>query len=149
MHFDDATRDRDIYDPGFIAADELYALDGLNYPGNPSGYQTAVSSEPNVGYNGFARPVTFSCYNGVFDVHHMAMAPVWVDNLRVTITGYRPDGSIVQEIVILPSRWEKFLWTSGSFTGLSRFELKGTTPGGSRSWVAFDDICFTLPAGGC
>ncbi len=75
-----------------INVENWYVIDGaMNYP--DSGYDHGTISEPNVGFNGFANPMTISCPGGSFDLLSIWLTPAWDENLEVSLDGYR-NGSL-------------------------------------------------------
>lgn len=52
-----------------------------------TGYMYGTKSEPNVGFNGWGRPITMTCPGGSFSFISSWMTPAWADGLSVTIIG--------------------------------------------------------------
>jgi len=67
----------------------FYYLDGVNYYGNPSGYQNGVVSPNNVAFNAFGDPASiYSAHVDPFYVLDGYITAAWRDNLEINITGY-------------------------------------------------------------
>src|SRR6266568_3514952 len=64
----------------------FFYLDGVNYAGNPSGFQAGVISSNNVAYNASANPA--SIVGGLFDLNSAYLTAAWNDNLEVEAKGY-------------------------------------------------------------
>ncbi|MGA3269097.1 MAG: hypothetical protein ABSE16_20065 [Verrucomicrobiota bacterium] len=64
----------------------LYYLDGVDYPGNPSGYQAGVVSPNDVIYNAFASTGVIS--GVIFDFISAYATAAWNDNLQFEAQGY-------------------------------------------------------------
>jgi len=64
----------------------FFYLDGVNYAGNPSGFQAGVVSSNNVAYNVSANPA--SILGGLFDLNSAYLTAGWNDNLEVEAKGY-------------------------------------------------------------
>src|SRR6266704_4671846 len=61
-------------------------IDGVNYAGNPSGFQAGVVSSNNVAYNASTNPA--SIVGGLFDLNSAYLTAAWNDNLEVEAKGY-------------------------------------------------------------
>jgi len=66
----------------------FYYLDGVNYTGNPSGYQNGVVSPNNVAYNAYGNAASvFSAPLDPFYVVDFYTTAAWRDQLYVSIVG--------------------------------------------------------------
>ncbi len=81
--------------------DNFFALDGVNYNSNPSGYQAGIVSPNNVAYNAFGDPASFSSTNP-FTLISVYITAAWNDGLNVRIQGLL-NGNIVDEMTVIPS----------------------------------------------
>ena len=64
----------------------FFYIDGVNYAGNPSGFQAGVVSSNNVAYNVSTNPA--SIVGGLFDLNSAYLTAAWNDNLEVEAKGY-------------------------------------------------------------
>ena len=64
----------------------FFYIDGVNYAGNPSGFQAGVVSSNNVAYNAAANPA--GIVGGLFDLNSAYLTAGWNDNLEVEAKGY-------------------------------------------------------------
>jgi predicted esterase len=70
-------------------------LNGLNYSGNPSGYQAGVVSSNNVTYNHSANPASIT-NTSPFDLISAYLTAAWNDNLQVEVKGYT-NGTLIYD----------------------------------------------------
>jgi len=73
---------------GGLMWNNFYSLDGVNYDGNPSGYEAGVVSPNNVAFNGFGSPASITIKSGFFKLNSAYLTGAWNDNLVVTVKGY-------------------------------------------------------------
>jgi hypothetical protein len=76
----------------------FYYLNGLNYPGNPSGYGNGVVSPSNVAFPAFGDPASFSS-GAPFDFLGAALTAAWNDGLQVQIDGLRNGVTLYSQTV--------------------------------------------------
>lgn len=100
-------------------------LDGVNYYGNPSGYQNGVVSPNNVAYNAFGDPA--SIYSHPFQVLNGYITAAWNDGLNIDIVGYLAGNPVI----------------SGNFN----VDTSGPTYFYATAPVWIDDIVFTSSGG--
>ena len=70
-------------------------LDGINYSGNPSGYQAGVVSPNNVIYNHGANPASIA-NPAPFNFISACLTAAWNDNLQVEVKGYT-NGTLIYD----------------------------------------------------
>jgi len=104
----------------------FYALDGPSYGG---GYAAGVISSPNVAYNGFGAPASFSS-PAPFTLDSLYLTAAWNDNLQVTVTGLNNGQAIAGDTATLTlSATQPTLFAPG-WSGLTEVDFTsfGGTP---------------------
>ena len=89
VKFDDLPSSGGIIPNGYkgFAWVNFYYLDGINYPGNPSGYENGVVSRNNVAYNGYGQPAISA--GDTFDFISAYFTAAWNDDLNIHVSCYK------------------------------------------------------------
>jgi PEP-CTERM motif len=123
----------------------FYYLDGVNYSGNPSGYQNGVVSPNNVAYNAFGNPASiYSAHVDPFYVLSGFVTAAWRDNLEINITGYYGGNPVISGDFFINTDGPTYFYA----TGIAWIDdLVFTTSGGVNhgyngdgTHVALDDL---------
>jgi len=131
-----------------------YYLDGVNYYGNPSGYQNGVVSPNNVAFNGFGDPASiWQRTADPFVVYSGYLTAAWNDNLQVDLTGYYAGNPVISGSFLISTNGPTYFYATApvwidTFTIVSS---GGTNHGygGSGEHYALDDLTvFTTPEPG-
>jgi hypothetical protein len=102
----------------------VFALNGITYSGNPSGYQAGVVSSPIVAFNSAGVPAEFSSET-TFNFVSAYLTSAWRDGLQVLVEGF--DGAtLLYSSTVFPSATSptNFLF---NFNGVNRVRF---TPSG-------------------
>jgi hypothetical protein len=101
-------------------------------------------------YDGGGSPMTMTSANSsLINLHSLAVAAAWYDNLQLTIVGYNSNVTIVTSTYTLQVFTASFLTFTG-YTGLDTitFTTSGGTQdpnvGGGGEHFAMDDICLNF-----
>lgn len=129
-------------------------LDGVNYFGNPSGYQNGVVSPNNVAYNAFGNPASvWQRTADPFIVYSGFLTAAWNDGLQVDLTGYYAGNPVIAGSFLIDTSGPTFFFATApvwidTFTIVSS---GGVNHGysGSGTHYALDDLTvFTTPEPG-
>ena len=98
-----------------------YVLDTSIYGNGVNGYAHGLVSSPNVAYNSFGGPATFSAASGAFTLDSFYLTAAWNNNLDVTVQGYNAANVLVNtssfQVSTFAPTLETFNWTNlGSVT---------------------------------
>jgi hypothetical protein len=101
-------------------------------------------------YDGGGSPMTMrSANSSLINLHSLAVAAAWDDNLQLTIVGYNSNVTIITSNYTLQVFTVSFLTFTG-YTGLDTiiFTTSGGTQdpnvGGSGTYIAVDNICLSF-----
>jgi len=151
--FDDLTRNDSPIPNGYggLNWNNFYVLDGVNYSGNPSGYQNGVVSPNNVAYNGFGNPADALSVDSVtpFTFNSAYLTAAWRDGLQVTITGYLLGVQEDQTTVTVNTSGPSLITLN--WTGIDdlNFNSFGGVPhgysGGNGTQFAMDNFLYNAP----
>jgi hypothetical protein len=129
--FDDGLADLTAIPNGYagLSWNNLYALNGTTYFGNPSGYFDGRVSGDFVAYNGFGSPASFGLEPS-FTVNSFYLTAAWLNDLDVLIEGLL-DGSQVFSTSIQIDTTIQSLVTL-NWSGID--EVRLTTSGGVEGY---------------
>jgi len=130
LGFDDLSGAEGVIPNGYGNLDwsNFWYLDGVNYPGNPSGYQNGVVSPNNVAFNAYGNPASiYSAPVYPFQVLNGYITAAWNDGLNISIVGYLAGNPVI----------------AGSFN----IDTSGPTYFYATAPVWIDDIVFTSSGG--
>jgi hypothetical protein len=123
----------------------FYALNGVTYVGNPSGYQAGVISRNNVAYNAFGSPANITSPTP-FNLFSAWVTAAWNDNLTFEVKGLVNGVLTYDQIYILSATTPQFL----TFDMLGVTEVDFITSGGTAHYggnathFAMDDLTVTF-----
>jgi len=80
----------------------FYTIDGINYYGNPSGYEVATISSNNVAYNGNGYPSTLASWQP-FSLVSANLTAAWNDGLVLEVQGYLSGDLLYDNTYVLSS----------------------------------------------
>ena len=121
----------------------FYALDGVNYYGNPSGYQNGVVSPNFVAYNAYGDPAEVYSSNP-FTFSSVYMTGAWLDGMNVLVQGYNNANLLYwANVTVNTSGPTLFAPTGWNGVDAVWFTPSGGTNhgyGGDGTHIAFDDM---------
>jgi hypothetical protein len=129
-----------------FAWSNFYYLTTATYFLNPSGYLNGTFSPPNVGFNGFAEPASFSLSHP-FTLYGVYLTAAWNDGLSVTVNGYSDAaGTMLADTQTFTANTEGPMLAALNWSGIE--DVLFTTSGGvhnpalpgNGTHVAIDDI---------
>ena len=129
-------------------------LNGVTYPGNPSGYQNGVVSPTNVAYNAFGNPATiWQRTADPFVVNSGYLTAAWNDGLQVTLTGYYAGNPVITGSFLIDTSGPTYFFATSpvwidTFTIVSSGGVNHGF-GGAGTHYALDNLnVFTTPEPG-
>lgn len=112
----------------------FYVIAGASIPG--TGYQTGVVSPPNVLYNGFSNPASFSLASpGVFTINNFELTSAYQTNDVVTVFGYKDGVQLYTATYIVGTGGPTL--ENAHFVGIDTFYLTSTDQ------AVLDNITYT------
>lgn len=128
---------------GLTWSNYFWYLDGVNYGGNPSGYQNGVVSPNNVAFNAYEEPVSMSAAAPWYVLDGYVTA-AWNDNLEISIVGSLAGNPVISgDFFIGPLGPTYFYATGVVWIDTLTFTTSGGTNhgyGGSGTHFALDDL---------
>jgi hypothetical protein len=112
----------------------------------PNGYQSGVVSSPNVAYNGFGSPASFSSLSA-FTLNSFYLSAAWETGLTVSVIG-RMNGAVVNSATVVVDPFgptlEALNWTDINEVDFSTSAGSSEPPAyGNGTQFVLDEVSFT------
>jgi hypothetical protein len=133
---------------GSVSWYNFYTLNGLDYSGNPSGYEAGVVSSSNVLYNGDGSFAEIFSDGYAFILDSAYLTGAWNDNLHVQVTGYYNGKQVYSRTYVLSATKPTLISFPNKLVTVVDFDSYGGTPhsgyssGGEQ--FATDNVTITV-----
>ena len=138
VNFDEASSEWVLpYYRSDLEMENWYSFNAFKYYSS-TGYNYGTKSRPNVGFNGWGRPMHMRCPGGKFNLRSIWLTPAWHYGVTFTLDGYT-NGSLTatySATIYSPSFPMQLNDELAAFTNIDSLTIRGSI----RTQLAVDDM---------